>query len=54
MGYAEIFLQCYQAGEDFMSDSVRINDMVIRFANVNGTGSASVNDLFSKIGRAHV
>ena len=31
-----------------MSDSVRINDMVIRFANVNGTGSASANDLFSK------
>lgn len=31
-----------------MSDSVRVNDMVIRFANVNGTGSASANDLFSK------
>lgn len=26
----------------------RVNDMVIRFANVNGTGSASANDLFSK------
>ena len=26
----------------------RINDMVIRFANVNGTGSASANDLFAK------
>ena len=25
-----------------------INDMVIRFANVNGTGSASANDLFAK------
>ncbi len=29
------------------SDSV-VNDMVIRFANVNGTGSASANDMFSK------
>lgn len=28
--------------------NVRVNDMVIRFANVNGTGSASANDLFSK------
>lgn len=27
---------------------VRINDMVIRFANVNGTGSASANNMFSK------
>lgn len=25
-----------------------VNDMVIRFANVNGTGSASANDMFSK------
>jgi 2-oxoglutarate ferredoxin oxidoreductase subunit alpha len=25
-----------------------VNDMVIRFANVNGTGSASANDLFAK------
>lgn len=25
-----------------------VNDMVIRFANVNGTGSASANELFSK------
>ena len=31
-----------------MKQDVRINDMVIRFANVNGTGSASANDLFSK------
>ncbi|MFY0652861.1 MAG: 2-oxoacid:acceptor oxidoreductase subunit alpha [Cyclobacteriaceae bacterium] len=31
-----------------MSDSRKVNDMVIRFANVNGTGSASANDLFSK------
>ena len=25
-----------------------INDLVIRFANVNGTGSASANNMFSK------
>ncbi|MEO1262189.1 MAG: 2-oxoacid:acceptor oxidoreductase subunit alpha [Bacteroidota bacterium] len=28
--------------------NVKINDMVIRFANVNGTGSASANDMFAK------
>ena len=26
----------------------KVNDLVIRFANVNGTGSASANDLFAK------
>ena len=39
-----------------------VNDFVIKFANVNGTGSASANHLFAKalfrmgiqIGRAHV
>lgn len=29
-------------------NSVIFNDFVIRFANVNGTGSASANDMFSK------
>ncbi len=29
-------------------ESTRINDMVLRFANVNGTGSASANELFAK------
>lgn len=28
--------------------SIKVNDMVIRFANVNGTGSASANSMFSK------
>lgn len=28
---------------------IKINDFVIRFANVNGTGSASVNALFVNI-----
>src|SRR5687768_8887231 len=27
---------------------IKINDFVIRFANVNGTGSASANSLFTK------
>ncbi len=30
-----------------MKNSI-VNDMVIRFANVNGTGSASANDMFAK------
>jgi 2-oxoglutarate ferredoxin oxidoreductase subunit alpha len=31
-----------------MSDKIKINDFVVRFANVNGTGSASANLLFCK------
>lgn len=31
-----------------MSDKNKINDFVVRFANVNGTGSASANFLFTK------
>jgi 2-oxoglutarate ferredoxin oxidoreductase subunit alpha len=31
-----------------MSDSSKVNDFVVRFANVNGTGSASANLLFAK------
>lgn len=31
-----------------MSDRSKINDFVVRFANVNGTGSASANLLFAK------
>ncbi len=31
-----------------MSDKLKINDFVVRFANVNGTGSASANLLFCK------
>ncbi|MCF6186820.1 MAG: 2-oxoacid:acceptor oxidoreductase family protein, partial [Desulfobulbaceae bacterium] len=27
----------------------RINDFVVRFANVNGSGSASANDLFARV-----
>jgi 2-oxoglutarate/2-oxoacid ferredoxin oxidoreductase subunit alpha len=49
MGYAEILLQCYQgtARLSKMKNPI-INDFVIRFANVNGTGSASANFLFTK------
>ena len=31
-----------------MSSSIKINDFVVKFANVNGTGSASANFLFAK------
>ena len=31
-----------------MIEKVKINDMVVRFANVNGTGSSSANEMFSK------
>ena len=31
-----------------MENKVKINDFVVRFANVNGTGSASANYLFTK------
>ncbi|MFY0626565.1 MAG: 2-oxoacid:acceptor oxidoreductase subunit alpha [Reichenbachiella sp.] len=31
-----------------MNNESKVNDLVIRFANVNGTGSASANDLFAK------
>src|SRR5213592_5235100 len=31
-----------------MNQKIKINDFVIRFANVNGTGSASANSLFTK------
>ena len=31
-----------------MTSAIKINDFVVRFANVNGTGSASANALFTK------
>lgn len=31
-----------------MSSSIKVNDLVVKFANVNGTGSASANYLFAK------
>lgn len=35
-------------GVNFMNNKNSVNDFVIRFANVNGTGSASANDMFAK------
>ena len=31
-----------------VEDDVAINDFVVKFANVNGSGSASANELFAK------
>src|SRR5690625_7994758 len=31
-----------------MSENIKINNMVVRFGNVNGTGSSSANEIFSK------
>ncbi len=36
------------AVENSKDQAVRVNDFVIKFANVNGTGSASANHLFAK------
>jgi 2-oxoglutarate/2-oxoacid ferredoxin oxidoreductase subunit alpha len=48
LGYEKVFIQRDQDNEDYMTKVCRVNNMVIRFANVNGTGSASANDLFAK------
>ena len=47
MGYAKIYIQRGQSLQS-MSSKIIINDLVIRFANVNGTGSASANNMFAK------
>ena len=31
----------------------RVNDFVVRFANVNGSGSASANEMFARADPAH-
>ena len=31
-----------------MEKEIIVNDLVVRFANVNGTGSASANEMFAK------
>ena len=31
-----------------MENNIIVNELVVRFANVNGTGSASANDMFAK------
>jgi 2-oxoglutarate ferredoxin oxidoreductase subunit alpha len=54
MGHAKIFLlrnqsqsnvKCFSPNSEM---SISINDFIVRFANVNGTGSASANYLFAK------
>src|SRR5215468_3817827 len=50
MGHAEI-PDRYDPGRDFMPTSSPIssvNDFVVRFANVNGSGSASANEMFAR------
>jgi 2-oxoglutarate/2-oxoacid ferredoxin oxidoreductase subunit alpha len=48
VGYAEIFVQRDEGGIRTMKRLESVNDFVIKFANVNGTGSASANNLFAK------
>jgi 2-oxoglutarate ferredoxin oxidoreductase subunit alpha len=40
--------QMSQRGSNGTANKIKINDFVVRFANVNGTGSASANALFTK------
>ncbi len=37
-----------RAAADGTGEKHKVNDFVVRFANVNGTGSASANALFTK------
>ena len=46
MGYAEVFI--IQLKQEVDVTRSKINDCVIRLANVNGTGSASANNMFAK------
>src|SRR4029079_3936540 len=48
LGHAEILAR-YDSRRDFMPTATpisRVNDFVIRFANVNGSGSARANEMF--------
>ena len=50
LGHAEI-LPGYDSRRDFMPTATpisRVNDFVVRFANVNGSGSASANEMFAR------
>ena len=46
MGYAEFSVS--RSKGIFMSKIKSVNDFVIKFANVNGSGSASANQMFAK------
>ncbi len=46
MGYAEFSLP---GGKSLLMSKISsVNDFVIKFANVNGSGSASANQMFAK------
>jgi 2-oxoglutarate ferredoxin oxidoreductase subunit alpha len=47
MGYAKIYVSGNQIIKG-MVKNIAVNDFVVRFANVNGTGSASANNMFAK------
>ncbi len=42
------FIMLRKAGSSSMKRLESVNDFVIKFANVNGTGSASANNMFAK------
>src|SRR5215204_2170871 len=46
LGHAEIFAWDHSRRESMPLQ--RVNDFVVRFANVNGSGSASANELFAR------
>jgi 2-oxoglutarate ferredoxin oxidoreductase subunit alpha len=46
-GCVPVITSCLHSGDENMNQN-KTNDFVIRFANVNGTGSASANALFTK------
>ena len=47
LGHAEIPAQCDHA--DHACQSIKsVNDFVVKFANVNGSGSASANEMFAR------
>ena len=46
MGYAKFLIPGSKGL--FMSKIKSVNDFVIKFANVNGSGSASANQMFAK------
>src|SRR6185503_2169505 len=48
VGYAEISLGHDTGGTGMPQPMTGINDFVVKFANVNGSGSASANQLFAK------
>ena len=48
LGYAAFPLSSHEGGPA-MQLKQAINDFVIKFANVNGTGSASANGMFAKV-----